>query len=109
MLLSILQKNWHLRLSFGVFCELTSHIVTIHFHPLRDAPALKQTRFKITSTQPFAAVVTFLRKKLKVREGDSLWCYIDNFAPAPDEGVGGLFNVSYFTISPLKITIVDIH
>jgi ubiquitin-like protein ATG12 len=70
---------------------------------------LKQTRFKITSTQPFAAVVTFLRKKLKVREGDSLWCYIDNFAPAPDEGVGGLFNVGYFTIPPLKITIVDMH
>jgi ubiquitin-like protein ATG12 len=79
--------------STGIWYSLTGCVVTIHFHPLRDAPALKQSRFKITSTQPFAAVVTFLRKKLKVRDGDSLWCYIDNFAPAPDEGVGGLFNV----------------
>jgi Ubiquitin-like autophagy protein Apg12 len=76
-------------------CELflTKYAVTIHFQPLLNAPALKQTRFKITSTQPFGAVVSFLRKKLKVREGESLWCYIDNFAPAPDEGVGGLYNV----------------
>jgi hypothetical protein len=37
--------------------------------------------------------VNFLRKKLGVREGDGIWCYIDNFAPAPDEGVGGLYNV----------------
>jgi ubiquitin-like protein ATG12 len=69
-------------------------IVTIFFYPLRDAPGLRQTRFKIKSSQPFGAVVTFLRKKLGVKERDGLWCYIDNFAPAPDEGVGGLYNVS---------------
>jgi len=66
--------------------------VTVFFQPLRDAPALAKPRAKITATQPFGAVVSFLRKKLRVRDGDGLWCYIDNFAPAPDEGVGSLFN-----------------
>jgi Ubiquitin-like autophagy protein Apg12 len=71
--------------------------VTIHFHPLRDAPALKQTRFKVPATHSFGAVVSNLRKKLKLREGESLWCYIDNFSPAPDEGVSALYNVSQST------------
>jgi len=68
--------------------------VTIHFHPLRDAPPLKPTRFKITATQPFSAVVSFLRKRLRLKDSDSVWCYVGNFSPSPDEGVGGLYSVS---------------
>lgn len=71
----------------------TERLVTIHFHPLRDAPALKPTRFKITSTQPFSAVVSFLRKRLRLKESEGVWCYVGNFSPSPDEGVGGLYNV----------------
>jgi hypothetical protein len=68
--------------------------VKIHLYALRDAPGLKKTRFKIKSNQPFGSVIDFLRKALKLKETDGLSCYIGNFAPAPDEGVGGLWNVS---------------
>ncbi|KAF2670100.1 ubiquitin-like protein [Microthyrium microscopicum] len=66
--------------------------ITVHFNPLRDAPSLKQTRYKITATRPFSAVISFLRGKLRLKDADSLWCYIGNFSPSPDEGVDGLFN-----------------
>jgi ubiquitin-like protein ATG12 len=58
------------------------------------APTLKQTRFKITASQPFSAVVQFLRKKLRLKENEGVWCYVGNFAPGGDEGVGGLWKVS---------------
>lgn len=54
---------------------------------------MKQTKFNVKSNQPFGAIISFLRKKLKLKDSEGLWCYCGNFAPAPDEGVGGLWNV----------------
>ena len=41
----------------------------------------------------------FLRKKLGVRDGESVFCYVNSvFAPGLDEGVGGLWRVSHFYV-----------
>lgn len=37
----------------------------------------------------------FLRKKLRLREGEGVYCYVNSvFAPGLDEGVGNLWRVS---------------
>lgn len=49
----------------------------------------------ITSTQRFETVVGWLRRKLKVGEGESVFLYVNSaFAPALDEVVGNLHRVS---------------
>ncbi|KAF2203587.1 autophagy protein 12 [Delitschia confertaspora ATCC 74209] len=66
--------------------------VQIRLQPIGSAPHLTQKIFKISSTSPFSAVLRFLRKKLGVREQESVFCYVNNvFAPALDEGVGELW------------------
>jgi len=53
--------------------------------------------FKISATNRFEAVVSFLRKKLGVGREESVFCYVNSvFAPGLDEGVGGLWKVSLF-------------
>ena len=38
----------------------------------------------------------FLRKRLAIKDGESVFCYINSvFAPGLDEGVGGLWGVSF--------------
>ena len=45
-------------------------------------------------------VLNFLRKKVGIRDGDGLFCYVNSvFAPGLDEGVGNLFRVSVFSSS----------
>ncbi|KAL6714403.1 hypothetical protein ACLMJK_007826 [Lecanora helva] len=83
--------------------------VTIRFHPVGSAPALKQRIFKISSTSRFETVVAFLSKKLAAAAaaagpggergeknnnggGGAVFCYVNSvFAPGLDEGVGGLW------------------
>ncbi|KAL9068095.1 MAG: hypothetical protein Q9161_006448 [Pseudevernia consocians] len=71
--------------------------VTIRFQPVGSAPQLRQKIFKITSTNRFESVVSFLSKKLKGMEGvegggGGVFCYVNSvFAPGLDEGVGGLW------------------
>jgi ubiquitin-like protein ATG12 len=78
---------------------LTISTVTVRLHPIAAAPLLSQTRFKVTSTQPFSTVVKFLRRKLGLKEQESVFCYINNvFSPALDEGVGNLWRVSFFWV-----------
>jgi ubiquitin-like protein ATG12 len=58
---------------------------------------LKNRVFKVSASQKFETVVKFLRKKLDCKDTDSVFCYINSvFAPSLDEGVGGLWRVSYF-------------
>ncbi|KAL2354948.1 ubiquitin-like autophagy protein Apg12-domain-containing protein [Cryomyces antarcticus] len=74
--------------------ELGVSKVTIRLQPIASAPALRQRVFKISSSQPFEAVIKFLRRKLAaaLREHESVFCYINNvFAPSPDENVGNLW------------------
>lgn len=66
--------------------------ITLRFLPVGSAPQLRQRVFKISSTQRFSFVVGFLRKKLGLKEGEGVWCYVNSvFAPAGDEVVGNLW------------------
>ena len=51
--------------------------------------------FNCGSSQRFEFVVKFLRKRLQVKESESVFCYVNSvFAPGLDEGVGNLWRVS---------------
>ncbi|OIW24861.1 ubiquitin-like protein [Coniochaeta ligniaria NRRL 30616] len=66
--------------------------VVIRFRPVGAAPAIRQQRVKVTSTQKFENVVAHMRKTLKVTDTESVFLYINNtFAPALDEVVGNLW------------------
>jgi hypothetical protein len=52
--------------------------------------------FKVSASQKFETVVKFLRKKLDCKDTDSVFCYVNSvFAPGLDEGMGGLWRVSF--------------
>ncbi len=59
--------------------------------------------FKVSSANRFESVVSFLSRKLKGMEGmdgtgAGVFCYVNSvFAPGLDEGVGGLWRVSFFS------------
>lgn len=62
------------------------------FKPLISAPPLPKETYKIKSTQRFENVHKFLRDQLGLGEGVGLYTYVGfSFAPALDEGVGGLW------------------
>ncbi|KAF1956879.1 ubiquitin-like protein ATG12 [Byssothecium circinans] len=66
--------------------------VTIRLQPIGSAPQLKQRVFKISANQRFEVIVRSLRKKLGVKEHESVFCYIGNvFSPALDEVVANLW------------------
>ncbi|KAJ9607067.1 Ubiquitin-like protein [Cladophialophora chaetospira] len=68
--------------------------VSVRFHAIGSAPILKQKVFKISASSRFSVVLNFLRKKVGVRDGDGLFCYVNSvFAPGLDEGVGNLYRV----------------
>ncbi|KAF2193363.1 ubiquitin-like protein ATG12 [Zopfia rhizophila CBS 207.26] len=72
--------------------ELAVQKVTIRLHPIGSAPQLTQRQFKLSSNQPFSTIIRFLRRKLAVKEHESVFCYVNNvFAPSLDEGVGQLW------------------
>ncbi|VUC35550.1 unnamed protein product [Clonostachys rosea] len=65
--------------------------VIVRFKPVGSAPSLQQDVCKITSTRKFEEVVRFLRKKLRCKDTDSVFLYINSaFAPSLDEVVGNL-------------------
>ncbi|KAI4916599.1 Ubiquitin-like protein [Alternaria infectoria] len=67
--------------------------VTIRLQPIGSAPHLTQRIFKLSTNQSFATIVRFLRKRLGVKEHESVFCYVGNvFSPALDEGVGNLWS-----------------
>ncbi|KAJ9151033.1 hypothetical protein NKR19_g5049 [Coniochaeta hoffmannii] len=66
--------------------------VVIRFRPVGAAPAIRQQRVKVSSTQKFENVVAHVRNRLKVADTESVFLYINNtFAPALDEVVGNLW------------------
>ncbi|KAL1306172.1 hypothetical protein AAFC00_004275 [Neodothiora populina] len=66
--------------------------ITIHLKSLPNTPAMKQPRFKCDSLRNFEYVVLFLRRRLKVKDDESVCCYINSvFAPGLDEGIGNLW------------------
>jgi ubiquitin-like protein ATG12 len=61
--------------------------VKVHFVAVGSAPLMKKTKFQISADQRFAAVISFLRKMLKLTDsGSSLFLYCNSaFMPSPDE------------------------
>jgi ubiquitin-like protein ATG12 len=60
-----------------------------------SAPVLNKDAYKIKTTQRFENVAVFLRGQLGVGAGEGLYLYVNfTFAPALDENVGNLWNVS---------------
>ncbi|GAB7357542.1 hypothetical protein MBLNU459_g0059t1 [Dothideomycetes sp. NU459] len=79
--------------------ELAQAKITIALRPLPNTPQLRQPRFKISSTQRFEAVVRFLRRRLQLKDHESVFCYVNSvFAPGLDEGVGNLWRVSVLNL-----------
>lgn len=69
--------------------------VVVRFKPVGAAPALSQDVCKITSERRFEEVVRYLRRKLKCKDTDSVFLYVNSaFAPSLDEIVGNLHQVS---------------
>lgn len=59
-----------------------------------SAPILTKQVYKISASQRFETVVKFLRNKLRCREDESVFLYVNSvFAPGLDEGVGALWEV----------------
>ncbi|QIX01914.1 hypothetical protein AMS68_007431 [Peltaster fructicola] len=72
--------------------ELEHAKVTIHFKPLPNTPQLRQPRQKCSSNQRFESIVRALRRKLALKDHESVFCYINSvFAPGLDEGVANLW------------------
>lgn len=73
--------------------------MTVRFQPVGSAPHLQQRVFKVSSAQRFETVVRFLRRRLGVRDSDSVFCYVNSvFAPGLDEGIGNLWRVSWLML-----------
>ncbi|KAM5348700.1 hypothetical protein ACJ41O_008524 [Fusarium nematophilum] len=65
--------------------------VMVRFKPVGSAPALAQDVCKISATRRFEEVVRYLRRKLRCKDTDSVFLYINSaFAPSLDEVVGNL-------------------
>lgn len=72
-----------------------SEKVAIQFRPVGNAPALRKQVCRISSSQRFEQVVSYLRRTLKVAQTDSVFLYVNSsFAPALDEIVGNLHRAS---------------
>lgn len=70
--------------------------VTVQFKAVGSAPSLRSQVCKISSTQRFEAVVSYLSRVLRLGPADSVFLYVNSsFAPALDEIVGNLHRVSY--------------
>lgn len=68
--------------------------VVVRFKAVGSAPQLQREVRKISATQKFEAVVSHLRKALRVAASDGLFLYVNSaFAPALDEVVGNLHRV----------------
>lgn len=59
--------------------------VTIKIRAISSTPSLKQSTYRISGSQPFQVLVRFIRKQLKCKPSDSLFCYVNSsFAPGLD-------------------------
>lgn len=68
--------------------------VVVRFKAVGSAPQLQREVRKISAAQKFEAVVSHLRKALRVAPHEGLFLYVNSaFAPALDEVVGNLHRV----------------
>nr|F7W503.2 RecName: Full=Ubiquitin-like protein ATG12; AltName: Full=Autophagy-related protein 12 [Sordaria macrospora k-hell] len=79
--------------------------VVIRFKPVGSAPALRREQVKVSSTERFDTVMTYIRKTLKCRESDSVFLYVNSvFAPALDEVVGNLWRCFKDSTNQLNVS-----
>ncbi|KAL7816223.1 ubiquitin-like autophagy protein Apg12 domain-containing protein [Trichoderma gracile] len=65
--------------------------VVVKFKAVGSAPALQQDVCKISAGRKFEEVVRYLRRKLRCKETESVFLYVNSaFAPSLDEVVGNL-------------------
>ncbi|KAI1174371.1 APG12-domain-containing protein [Nemania sp. FL0916] len=65
--------------------------IQVRFKAVGSAPRPTSEVCRISATQKFEAVVSYLRRKLKLKPTDGLFLYVNSaFAPALDEIVGNL-------------------
>lgn len=65
--------------------------VEVRLQPTGDAPILKKKNFKVDGDKRVEFVIAFIRKALKLDEGESLFLYVNQaFAPSPDQTVRNL-------------------
>ena len=75
----------------GDVTEKPPEKIKVHFVSVGSAPIMKKNKFQIAADQRFASVHSFLRKVLKLKEGDSLFLYLHAaFCPGPEELLGDL-------------------
>ncbi|KAJ6437818.1 ubiquitin-like autophagy protein Apg12 [Purpureocillium lavendulum] len=79
--------------------------VVVRFKPVGGAaPALAQDLVKITATRRFEEVVRYLRRKLRCKDTDSVFLYVNSaFAPSLDEVVGNLHQVRFFAADSRRV------
>ncbi|KAI0839631.1 ubiquitin-like autophagy protein Apg12 [Hypoxylon sp. FL0890] len=71
--------------------EFEQEKIQVRFRAVGSAPRLKREVRRISATQKFEAVVSYLRKALQLNPTDGLFLYVNSaFAPALDEIVGNL-------------------
>ncbi len=69
--------------------------VVVRFKAVGSAPQLAQDVCKISAARRFEEVVRYLRRKLRCKDTDSVFLYVNSaFAPSLDEVVGNLHQVS---------------
>eukprot|EP00298_Acanthocystis_sp_HF-20_P029343 c8220_g1_i2.p1 GENE.c8220_g1_i2~~c8220_g1_i2.p1 ORF type:complete len:138 (+),score=49.28 c8220_g1_i2:24-416(+) len=65
--------------------------VIVMFQATGNAPLLKQTKFKISQSEPFQSVIEFLRRQIHCKPSDQLFLFCNSsFSPAPDALVADL-------------------
>ncbi|OAA74290.1 Autophagy-related protein 12 [Akanthomyces lecanii RCEF 1005] len=65
--------------------------VVVRFKAVGSAPQLAQDVCKISAARRFEEVVRYLRRKLRCKDTDSVFLYVNSaFAPSLDEVVGNL-------------------
>lgn len=76
--------------------------VVVRFKAVGSAPQLAQDVCKISAARRFEEVVRYLRRKLRCKDTDSVFLYVNSaFAPSLDEVVGNLHQVRRDTQSQL--------
>src|SRR2546430_12870587 len=75
--------------------EFPQEKVVVRFKAVGSAPLVKRDVCKVSSSQKFETVVSYLRRVLRARDTDSVFLYVNSsFAPALDEIVGNLHRAS---------------
>ncbi|KZW03538.1 putative autophagy-related protein 12 [Exidia glandulosa HHB12029] len=68
--------------------------VYVMFKAVGGAPIMKKNKFQIGVSNPFQAIIRFLRKEIEWKPADPLFTYINSsFCPSPDDTVANLYKM----------------